>query len=73
MGKETESQEFRERKGLIKLQGKADRIKFEMRKEILDMERANNLFFHEKELERGRIKRAEQRKMWAEKASYYRG
>lgn len=82
MGEKEESQEFKERKELIRLQQEADKQKFEwqvtlekerhkLRMELLRFERESNSLFHEKELERGRIKRAEERKLLQER-DYYR-
>lgn len=65
--KQEHSREFLERKTLIELQREADEWKFKMKKELLLMERENNRLFHEKELERGRIKRAEERKLMNER------
>lgn len=70
--KEEESREFRERKELIKLQGEADETRHKFKMEELAYERDNARIFHEQILERGRITRAENKKMFAEKnASYF--
>lgn len=62
MAKAKESQEFIERKELIRLQRESDHAKFEEKMEILKYERESDRIRHEKELERGRIKTAEIRK-----------
>lgn len=78
---EEQSREFKERTQLIKLQREADReklkgmreleeLKFNRKMEILRTERENTRLFHENELERGRIKRAEERKLMHERSQY---
>ena len=62
-----ESQEFLEKKELIKIESEADDKKFKQKMELILAERENNRIYHERELERGRIKNAEQRKLMQEK------
>ena len=73
MVKESErSSAFEERKELIRLQMEADKIKHCFKMEELDYERASNKINHEHILERGRIQRAEERRMIAERRDSYR-
>lgn len=83
MVEKEESREFRERKELIRLQKEVDQektklqrevedIRFRQRMELLVYERESNKLFHDRELERGRIRRAEERKMMEVKDFYYR-
>ena len=83
MAEKEESLEFRERKELTRLQLEADKektnlqiqaenLRFKNRMELLRYERESSHLFHENELERGRIKRAEERKLMAEKDHYFR-
>lgn len=58
-----ESREFAERSKLIELQEKADKQKHEWKMEEIEYQRESNRLFHERELERGRIRRAEERKL----------
>lgn len=67
-----ESQEFKERNKLIELQKEADTLKHKFKMEQLAFERATNELFHSRCLERERIKRAEDRKAFAEKNAYYK-
>lgn len=64
-----ESQEFKERKNLIEMQKEADELRHKFKMEQLTFERETNRIFHEKALERERIKRAEERKMLVERLS----
>ena len=57
------SKEFEEKSELIKLQDIADTKKHKRAMLQLEFRRENNRIEHEKELERGRIKSAEIRKM----------
>jgi len=57
-----ESKEFVERKGLMKIQSEHDLVKHNLKMKELEYSRESNRLFHEKELERGRIKNAEFRK-----------
>jgi hypothetical protein len=67
-----ESREFQERKELIKLQRETDAIKHSFKMQELEFERASSKIFHEQVLERGRIQRAEERKMFMEKRGFSR-
>lgn len=65
-----ESQEFTERKELIRLQTEADENKHKLKMDQLAFERESQRLFHERELERGRIKSAEIRKNLQRKSDY---
>lgn len=56
------SKEFVERTALINLQHKKDLEKHDLKMKELEYQRESNRLFHERELERGRIKSAEIRK-----------
>ncbi len=58
----TKGKEFEENKKLIEMQKVADLEKHEMKMKQLEFFRESNRIFHERELERGRIKWAEMRK-----------
>ncbi len=58
----TKGKEFEENKKLIEMQKVADLEKHEMKMKQLEFFRGSNRIFHERELERGRIKWAEMRK-----------
>lgn len=70
--KESESKEFLERKKLIELQTAADDRKFKQKMDCIIADMENNRLFHERELERSRIKTAEQRKLMQEKDYLYK-
>jgi hypothetical protein len=63
MENENESQEYQEKKELILLQRETDELKHKFKMEELNYERQTSIIVHEKILERGRIQRAEERKM----------
>ena len=67
MSEKEESKEFKERRALILLQSEQEDKKFKQKMDLILAERENNRLFHERELERGRIKNAEQRKLMQEK------
>jgi len=56
-----------ERKKLIELQKESDNLKHKFKMEELEFDRATSKIIHEQILERGRIQRAEERKMMFEK------
>ena len=58
-----ESNEFKERKELIKLQREADLERHKFKMEELEYQRLSEKIHHDHEQERGRIKSAEIRKM----------
>lgn len=64
---EKENQAYTERKKLIELERENIELKHKCKMEELATERENARLFHERELERGRIKRAEERKILMEK------
>ena len=68
------SEEFEEQKELIKLKRDADLQKHKEKMMGLEYSRENNRLFHERELERGRIKWAEIKKsqMRRQSGDYYR-
>lgn len=57
-----ESQEFQERKELIRLEKEVSQFKHELSMTELKFRRENDRLHHERELERGRIREAETRK-----------
>ena len=61
------SQKFKEEKEIIDLGVRAMKMKHKLEMELLNFKRENNRIFHERELERGRIKNAEARKFLHEK------
>lgn len=63
------SQQFLERKTLIEMDRETALIKHKLKMEELEFERASALAMHNQILERGRISRAEERKMLLEKRS----
>jgi hypothetical protein len=67
-----ESKEFQERKELMRIQRETDENKHSFKMQELEFERASSKLFHEQVLERGRIQRAEERKMFMEKRSFSR-
>jgi len=62
--KQEESQEFKERRELQKKELEIFKAKHNLTMEKLAYERETNRLFHEWVLERGRIERAEKRKLW---------
>jgi len=66
------SKEFKEKKLILDLKHKYDLACHEWRIQELEYSRENNRLFHERELERGRIKSAEIRKMQMRKQDPYR-
>lgn len=64
------SSEFQERSRLIELDLEAARIKHDWRMAQLIYERETSKILHEQILERGRIARAEQRKLLSEKEAF---
>jgi hypothetical protein len=66
------SREFLERKELNRLDKELAEIKHSFKMQELEFERASTKIFHEQVLERGRIQRAEERKMFMEKRSFSR-
>ena len=56
------SKDFEEKEKLIKLQHKHDLDKHQLKMKELEFTRESNRLYHERELERGRIKSAEIRK-----------
>jgi len=67
------SQEFSERKKLMELQKASDIKKYERTMAELEFRRASDLLHHARELERGRIKSAEIKKMQQRKADQRSG
>ena len=64
--------DFEEKKKLIELQKKVDLEKHKQKMEELEYNRESNRLFHERELERGRIKSAEIRKTQMRKQDAYK-
>jgi hypothetical protein len=54
------------------MQAEVDEKKFKQKMELILADRENNRIFHERELERGRIRNAEQRKLMQEKDYLYK-
>ena len=71
--KNKESQEYRERKEMIKLDRETAKIKHKMRMQELEYNRESDRLHHERDLERGRIKTAEIRKSMERKDRMIRG
>jgi len=65
--KESPSQDFLERKRFLELEEKLEEVKHRMKMDELEFARESNRLFHERELERGRIKTAEIRKAFERK------
>lgn len=70
--KKEHSQEFLERRELQKKEKEIAKFKHNLIMEKLKFERETNRLFHERNLERGRITRAEDRKLFWEKQNAYR-
>lgn len=70
--KASPSQEFEEKKVLIELELKANKTKHKLKMEELSYQRESDRLYHERELERGRIKNAEIRKNLAIKDHLWR-
>lgn len=66
---EENSREFLERKELIKLQRQADLDRHKFKMEELEFSRESDRLFHEREMERNRIKSAEIRKAQERRAN----
>lgn len=64
------SPEFLERRDLQKGDIKVAKLKHKLDMEALEFRRESNRLFHERTLERGRITRAEERKMLFHKRGY---
>ena len=71
MGKKEESQEFSERKTLMKLQSKYDDNKHNLVMKELAYRRESDRLHHEREMERQRIKTAEIRKAHQRKLDFH--
>jgi len=67
-----QSKEFEERKALIDLQHKNNLETHDLKMKELEYQRESNRLFHEREMERGRIKSAEIRKMQLRKSDPYK-
>lgn len=67
-----QSREFKERSKLIEMQREVDQTKHNFKMEELEFERATHKLIHDQILERGRIERAETRKVFLEKQKYYK-
>lgn len=65
-----ESREFRERMSLIEAQKEADKLRHNQKMIELEFDRATSKLIHEQILERGRIQRAEDRKLFWEKKNW---
>ncbi len=65
-----ETQAYIEKTKLQEQELKNIKVKLRLKMELLEFERETNRLFHEWALERGRIKRAEDRKAFAEKRAY---
>lgn len=68
---EEKSKEYLERMALLEAQKEADETKHKFKMQELEFERATSKIIHEQILERGRIQRAEDRKIFLEKRSLY--
>lgn len=66
------SKEFIERMELIKAQKEVDRVKHLFKMEELRFERESSNIIHEQILERGRISRAENKKLFMAKQQHYK-
>lgn len=66
------NEDFERKKSLIEMQKQADQIKHKLKMEELHFERASATLMHEQILERGRISRAEERKMLLEKTRAFK-
>lgn len=72
LSKPEQSQEFLERSKILALERENIELKHKFKMEELDFDRCNTLKMHEQILERGRISRAEERKMLIERRSLSR-
>lgn len=70
--KTSPSKEFDEKKALIELELKAVKTKHKLKMEELAYQRESDRLYHERDLERGRIKNAEIRKNLAIKDHMWR-
>lgn len=62
----------KEQMEIIRAQTELEELRHKLKMEELEFERATTKIIHEQILERGRIQRAEDRKFFLEKQSYYR-